>query len=458
MPDEPAQVDLERKSLAELHALAAELGVAGFRALRREELIEAIAGRESVADGPARGVVRELPPAPSWAAEDDTAAEEPDSELDSEPDSEPDSEAELQAGVLDLVPDGFGFLRVEGLGRSRDDVYVTRAIVRRLGLRRGDEVAGRTRRLRRGERHPSLARVETVNGRPAEEPAVERPQFATLTAIHPVERLRLRCEQGELGPRMVDLLAPLGRGQRCLIAAPPGAGATTLLRELARAITREDRVTPLLVLVDTRPEEVTDWARSVDVPIHAAASDRSSDAQVQLAELALERAKRLVEQGEDVVLLLDSISRLARAHSLAQPRLRRDGDDANGAADASGVQAAKRWLSAARNTEEAGSLTIVATAHVTPGPVPGLLHGALLDVANMELALDPELARTGHHPALDMRRSHNRRERELVGEPQLGSIQRLRRSLIALGPEQAWSEITDRLRSTQSNDDLLASI
>jgi len=179
---------------------------------------------------------------------------------------------------------------------------------------------------------------------------------------------------------------------------------------------------------------------------------------VQLAELALERAKRLVEQGEDVVLLLDSISRLARAHSLAQPRLGRDGDDANGAADASGVQAAKRWFSAARNTDEAGSLTIVATAHVTPGPVPGLLHGALLDVANMELALDPELARTGHHPALDMRRSHNRREAELVGEPQLGSIQRLRRSLIALGPEQAWSEITDRLRSTQSNDDLLASI
>jgi transcription termination factor Rho len=259
---------------------------------------------------------------------------------------------------------------------------------------------------------------------------------------------------------MVDLLAPIGRGQRCLVAAPPGTGATTLLRELARVIVREDGVVPVIVLVDARPEEVTDWIRAVEVPVHASASDRSSDAHVQLADLALERAKRLVESGQDVVLVIDSISRLARAHELARPRSRRDSaDDAEFlAGEAVGVQAAKRWFSAARNTEEGGSLTIIAATRVGAEQTVGPLYGALLDIANMELRLEPELAQSGLYPALDSRRSYNRREAELLDESQLSSLQRLRSSLIPLRAADAWTELAERLRSTQSNDELLRSI
>ena len=487
MPDAPALADLETKTLAELHEIAAELDVKRFRALRREELIDGIiaaaaerGGRDAPPAGdrsrPRRLEIEEVDEldeaddhrsaeAPAWEprlraeAGDPEEEEEPEEEEPEHAEEDGEVEPEQRSGVLDLVPDGFGFLRVEGLGRSRDDVYLPRAVVRSLGLRKGDHVAGPARRSNRGERHPSIGRVELVNGSPVEESPEERPWFDSLTPIQPTDRLRLQADQEDVAVRMVDLLAPIGKGQRCLVVAPPGSGATTLLRALARVIVRDSSAAPMMVLVDARPEEVTDWTRGVDVPVHASAADRSSDAHVQLADLALERAKRLVEQGHDVVVVLDSISRLARAHSLARPRSRRDADESEAlSAEAMGVQAAKRWFSTARNTEEGGSLTILAAVRVVPeGPVDAL-YGALLDIANMELRLDSELAQSGYHPALDTRRSYNRREAELLGEDQARSLQHLRRSLIPLSAAEAWTETVERLRSTPSNDQLLGSI
>jgi transcription termination factor Rho len=451
--------ELEPKSLAELHELAAALEIARFRALRREALIEAIiaaAGRgrvepEAVADD--AGTELAEPPESEELDQEDEEQEEPEVEEV----GEPEPARELRTGVLDLMPDGFGFLRVEGFIRSREDVFVSRTQIRSLSLREGDELAGPIRPMRRSDRHPSLAEVETINGEPVRDTAQERPSLASLTPVYPTERLRLDPEPGDLAVRMVDLVSPVGKGSRCLIAAPPRGGATTLLRRIVTAAVRDARIVPIVLLLDARVEEVSDWQRSLEVSVHASAADRSADAHVQFATLALERARRLVERGDDVLLVIDSITRLARAHGLSRAgsrQAREGGEDAD-AGGSAGLQAAKRWFAAARNTEQAGSLTILAAARVDSGSATEeLLHEALADIASCELRLDAELAQAGLLPPIDVRRSYVREEGSIAGE-EAESRSRLRRSLQPLRPTDAWEQLAERIRETRSNEELL---
>ncbi len=532
----PDRVELERASLADLHTLAAERDLPRFRAMRREQLIDALAGDGGAAveideleglEEPARPGMTGGPPGGQLGEElhtdpDDqdvieseprdwreAAVREPIEREPSEPrrrgrsrggrsrgdaaskrgartragrDESKRDEREVEdrevedrdereveerdererepmqsrAGILDLVPDGFGFLRIEGFGRSGDDVFVSRSQVRSLGLRQGDEVGGPLQPLRRSERHASLAEAETVNGRPASELG-DRPSFDSLTPVFPSERLPLALSAGDVGLRMLDLIAPLLKGQRYLIASAPRCGATTLLHDVVRSALAGG-LTPMVVLVDARPEEVTDWARATDAPVHATSSDRSAEAQVQFVALALERVKRLAEEGQDVLLVIDSISRLARAHSLSRPRGRRgrDGDVAEADGASTAVQAAKKLFSAARAMEEGGSLTIVASARVESGStLEALLHEALADVASAELRLGEEIARKSLFPAIDARRSFIRLEGGTAANVLAERQRRLGQSLEPLRPAEAWQHLAGRIRDTGSNEQVL---
>jgi transcription termination factor Rho len=427
-----SSAELERKPLAQLHELAAEHGVPRFRTLRREQLIDAI---RAGADGGEADALDEL------EREEDLVEEE----------------GEACSGVLDVVPDGFGFLRVEDFGRSDDDVFVSRTQVRRFGLRPGDEVSGRARPRRRSQRHAALASVELVNTRTVDEsePA-SRPSFERLTAIQPSEPVRLGHDLDDFAVRMVDLAAPLSRGQRLLISGPARAGATRLLRKVVDAAASAPDIVLIAVVVDARPEEVTDWRRSAGYPIHASSGERSADAHVEFALLALERAKRLVEQGQDVLLALDSLTRLGRAYGLARQRRGSALELAEDEIPRNGVQFAKRWFAAGRATEEAGSLTIVATARAASGsPSEEELYEGSSDIATAELRLSPELAAAGLEPAIDVRRSYARGD----VSPQHGeTLRRLRASLVSLPVEQAWRHLAEQIRETDSNERLLRGV
>jgi transcription termination factor Rho len=444
--------ELERKPLAQLHELAAERGIARFRTLRREQLIEAIRdrgggaleidelealerpGRQGLSGSPAPGAVGDLPD--PRAEEEEEAGQEP------------------CAGVLDVVPDGFGFLRVDGFSRSDDDVFVSRSQVRRFGLRPGDEVSGRARPRGRSQRHASLAAVDAVNGRPPESSDDgARHSFERLTAVQPAQAVRLAHDPGDLAVRMVDLVAPLSLGQRLIVAGPPRTGATALLRQIVDAAASSGEIVPIGLLVDARPEETTDWRRAADYPVLASSGDRSADAHVEFALLALERARRLVEQGDDVLLALDSLTRLGRAYGLARPRRGVEEQPAEDEIPGSGVQFAKRWFAAGRATEEAGSLTIVATARAGSGSATEeLLYEGVADVASAELRLSPELAGAGLEPAIDVRRSYSRADASgRDGE----TLRRLRASLVPLPAAEAWSHLAEQIRDTESNERLL---
>lgn len=420
--------DLESRHLAELHELASANRIPRFRRLTRPQLVDSL--------------LEALPEA------------EP-AEVD-----EPEP-TEVRSGVLDLVSDGYGFLRTEGLGRSDDDVYVSRSLVRNLGLRSGDGIAGPVRPPGRSSRFPSLVEASEVNGSPAGEfQGSDRPSFEELTPIAPQERIRIASQPDSLATRMVDLVAAIGKGQRCLVASPAGAGATTLLQEMARGLSAATETKPFVVLVDVRPEEITDWSRAIDAPVYGASSDSSPEAHVRLAELALERSRRLTEQGEDVVLLLDSVTRLARARSLVRGRSRRAArtdDDDTQAAENPAIRSAKRWFASARNTEEQGSLTIVAIARVeSESEFEQLTYEVLADSANMELRLDRELSQAGLFPPLDVNRSWSHFASGAVDPDEAAWLAALRRSLTSLTPANAWHAVTERLLATSSNSELMS--
>jgi transcription termination factor Rho len=424
---------LDRSHLADLHELARARGVPRFRTLRRQELIEAIR---------AAGPEEEHRPE-SGLSSPSAEVEETDIEARDE------HPLEHRVGVLDVVPDGYGFMRVEGLARSAGDVFVSRSQVRALGLRSGDEIAGTVRPPRRSDRYPSLAEIDAVNAHPPDEQAGEPPEFARLTPTQPRERLALPLGSGDYALRMVELVAPLARGHRYLIASPPTAGATTLSRELAQALSNDPALASIVLLVDARPEEIAAWQQS-GIAVHATDSERSAEAHVRLAELALERAKRLAEQGLDVVLLIDSLTRLARAYRLLRPRSGRGGrseqrpDDDQGM-EPTAVRSAKRWFAAARDTEEKGSLTIVATVRVdSDSPFEQLVVDSLGDAANAQLRLDAQLASAGLFPALDVTRSRLHGEEAILGGEEAETLRRLRQDLFDRTPAEAWEALRAR--------------
>ena len=366
------------------------------------------------------------------------------------------------AGILDLRDEGYGFLRVDGLLPSRDDVYVSVKQTRQFGLRRGDWLTGASRPANRGEKNPALLRIDTVN---AAEPGSsrDRPRFEDLTPLFPNERLRLEREDHpyDVAGRIIDLLAPIGKGQRGLIVSPPKAGKTTIMKTLAQCIeANHPEVELMVLLVDERPEEVTDMRRSIEGDVVASTFDRPAEEHIAVAELAIERAKRMVEQGQDVVVILDGITRLARAYNLAAPN---GGRIMSGGLDTGALYPPKRFFGAARNLEEGGSLTILATALVETGSkMDEVIFEEFKGTGNMELRLDRSAAEQRVFPAIDVDASSTRHDELLVDAKQLQQIHKLRRLLSKLAsdgdPAAGLELVIDRMRKFPTNEVFLAEI
>jgi transcription termination factor Rho len=361
-------------------------------------------------------------------------------------------------GLLDIL-DSFAFIRTGGYLPSPNDVYVSLQQVRKYGLRKGDVITGSVREPKEGERREkfnALVRVETVNGVEPEN-ARERVEFSKLVPLYPQERLRLETEPNVLTTRIIDLISPIGKGQRGLIVSPPKAGKTMVLQSIANAITSNNPECHLMVvLVDERPEEVTDMQRSVKGEVIASTFDRPADDHTTVAELAIERAKRLVELGHDVVVLLDSITRLGRAYNIAAPA---SGRILSGGVDSAALYPPKKFFGAARNIENGGSLTILATALIDTGSkMDEVIFEEFKGTGNMELLLNRKFADKRIFPAVDVVASGTRKEEILMGTEELSIVWRLRRVLHALEPQQALELLLEKMKGTKSNVEFLLQI
>jgi len=360
----------------------------------------------------------------------------------------------VQSGILDVLPDGFGFLRTGGYSQSKGDVYVSTSQIKRFNLRRGDHVTGQIRPAREGEKYPAMVRIETVNG---EEPQKGRwrPNFDDLTPLYPMERLRLEWKPNDIAPRVIDLVAPIGKGQRGMVVSPPKAGKTTILKQIAQSIAANYPETKLfVVLADERPEEVTDWQRSVqEAEVVASTFDQPADNHIAVAELVLERVKRLVEEGEDVVVLLDGITRLSRAYNLAAPA---SGRILSGGVDSAALYPPKKFFGAARNIENGGSLTILATALVETGSrMDEVIFEEFKGTGNMELRLDRKLANRRIYPAINIEDSSTRKEELLMEPSEAQRVWQVRSILNALDSAQKIELLIQKLKETRTNPEFL---
>ena len=367
-------------------------------------------------------------------------------------------EAPKAQGVLDILPDGYGFLRSASWSyiSSPDDIYMSPSRIQSLGLRRGDTVVGPVRPPRRGERYLALHSVESVNGM-APEAATGRPIFEKLTPWYPDRRLQLEVPGGELSVRIIDLVAPVGLGQRGLIVSPPKAGKTTILRNIGNAIaTNRPDVQLVVLLIDERPEEVTEMEESVRGAVVASTFDEPAARHRQVAEMVLAKAQRQVEHGRDVVILLDSITRLARAYNILAPH---SGRILSGGVDANALSKPKRFFGSARSLENGGSLTIIATALVETGSrMDEVIFEEFKGTGNMELVLDREIADQRIYPAIDINRSGTRREELLLTEKELNRVYLLRNFLGDMPPPEAAAFLIDRIGGHPTNAEFLSAM
>jgi transcription termination factor Rho len=370
---------------------------------------------------------------------------------------EDDPNAEVRSGILDLLPEGYGFLRTSGYLPGDKDVYVSVSQVRRFHLRKGDELTGSVRSPKDSEKYQALLKIQTINSLPPEE-AQNRPRFADLVPLYPEERLTLERPDTphDITARIIDLIAPIGKGQRGMIVSPPKAGKTTILKEIANAVRANNPEEHLIVLlVDERPEEVTDMQRSVDGEVIYSTFDRPSDDHIQVTELTLERAKRLVELGRDVVIVLDGITRLSRAYNLATPA---SGRILSGGVDSTALYPPKRFFGAARNIEHGGSLTILATALVETGSrMDEVIFEEFKGTGNWELKLDRKMSDKRIFPAIDIPASGTRKEELLLTPEELQLVWRLRRVLHAV-EGGALELLIDKMKATQGNAQFLHEI
>ncbi len=417
--------DLQTKKIAELTRIAVQLGIPDFSDLRKQDLIfkitEAAAAVQAKQFDPSNGMT-------------------------------------FNEGVLEVLPDAYGFLRSPHYNYlpSPDDIYVSPSQIKRFGLRTGDTVTGQVRPPKEGERFFALLKVDRVN---YVDPEVMRDRtiFDNLTPIYPQKRFKLETTPGDLDMRIIDLLCPIGKGQRGLIVSPPKSGKTVLLQKIANSITRNHPEVKLIVLlIDERPEEVTDMQQSVKAEVVASTFDEPPERHVQVAEMAMEKAKRLVEARQDVVILLDSITRLARAHNTVIPH---SGKILSGGVDANALHKPKRFFGAARNVDEGGSFTIIATALVDTGSrMDEVIFEEFKGTGNLELVLDRKLAERRIYPAIDVNRSGTRREELLLSPAELNRIWILRKLLNEYSPSEAIEMLQDRLKSTRSNAEFLGSM
>ncbi|WP_390622255.1 transcription termination factor Rho [Tautonia marina] len=364
-------------------------------------------------------------------------------------------------GTLEVLPDGFGFLRSPDYNYlpCPDDIYVSPSQIRRFGLKTGAIVAGQIRPPKENERYFALLRVEAINYEDPDKLS-EKVSFDDLTPLHPLKKIALETTADETTMRVVDLMTPIGFGQRALIVAPPRTGKTILLQKIANSVLKNHPEAYLMVLlIDERPEEVTDMERAVNSPtaeVISSTFDEPSSRHIQVAEMVIEKAKRMVEYGRDVVILLDSITRLARAYNTEAPH---SGKVLTGGIDASALQKPKRFFGAARKVEEGGSLTILATALIETGSrMDEVIFEEFKGTGNMELYLDRQLVDRRIWPAIDLNRSGTRREENLVPDDELQRIYALRRELNDLGPVEAMDQLVARIKTSKSNDDFLATV
>ena len=379
---------------------------------------------------------------------------------EAEPEISPDDILVPVAGILDVL-DNYAFVRTSGYLPGPNDVYVSLGQVKKYGLRKGDAVVGAIRQPKEGEgqgrqKFNAIVRIDTINGQTIEQ-AQTRVEFGKLTPLYPQTRLRLETEQNKLATRIIDLVAPIGKGQRGLIVSPPKAGKTLILQAIANSIAQNNpEVHLMVVLVDERPEEVTDMQRTVKGEVIASTFDRPAEDHTTVAELAIERAKRLVELGHDVVVLLDSITRLGRAYNLSAPA---SGRILSGGVDSSALYPPKRFFGAARNIEDGGSLTILATALVETGSkMDEVIFEEFKGTGNMELRLSRQLADKRIFPAVDVNASGTRREEILMSPDETKIVWKLRRALAGLETQQALELVLNRLKDTQSNVEFLMQV
>ncbi|MEA1871861.1 MAG: transcription termination factor Rho [Chloroflexota bacterium] len=411
---------LESKNRDELEAMAKECGINGYSALKKSELVHRILEAEAQQQGNM-----------------------------------------FITGILETISEGYGFLRQDTFRRGPNDIYVSNSQIRRFNLRDGDAICGQARPPKESEKYYSLLRVESINGLDAELARMRR-NFGSLTPTFPNKLINLETTSDEISTRLINLVAPIGRGQRGLIVSPPKAGKTVLLQKIANAITTNYNDIHLMVcLIGERPEEVTDMKRSVEAEVIAATFDEPVESQTRVAELALERAKRLVETGKDVVILLDGITRLTRAYNLALPP---SGRTLSGGIDSTALHPPKRFFGTARNIEEGGSLTIIATCLVDTGSrMDDLIYEEFKGTGNMELHLDRKLSERRIFPAIDIMPSSTRREELLLDENTLKQIWLLRRVITMIDSDspnhgEATQRILERLAKTKNNAEFLATL
>ena len=410
--------DLETKTLVELRDIARGWDLSGYSALKKHDLIFRLLQAETERQGNI-----------------------------------------FSGGILDIVEDGFGFLRQERFLPSTMDVYVSQTQVRRFGLRTGDLISGQVRPPKENEKYYSLLRVEAVNGMDPEA-AKRRPNFDNLTPIFPREMYDLETEASNITGRLINLISPIGRGQRGLIVAPPKAGKTLMLKSIANAITTNYPEAQLMMaLIGERPEEVTDMRRGVKAEIYSSTFDEPASAHTRIAEMALERAKRLVEGGRDVVLLLDSITRLTRAYNLA---ISPSGRTLSGGLDPAAITPPRRFIGAARNVEEGGSLTIIATVLVdTNSRMDEVIYEEFKGTGNMEITLERRLAERRVFPAIDISRSSTRHEELLLDEQTLRAVLVMRRVFATLAEQdsiEAMERFIAQMSKTRTNEEFLTSL
>ncbi len=362
------------------------------------------------------------------------------------------------SGILEVLPDGYGFLRSPDYSYlpGPDDIYVSHSQIKRFRLRTGHSISGQVRPPKDSERFFALLRVDTVNGIPPDK-SRDVVNFVNLTPLYPEEMIKLETHDKEFSTRVIDMVAPIGKGQRGLIVAQPKTGKTVLLQKMANAITSNNSDAKLIILlIDERPEEVTDMARSVDAEVVASTFDEPADRHVQVSEMVIEKAKRMVEAGDDVIILLDSITRLARAYNVVSPH---SGKILSGGVDSNALHKPKRFFGAARNVEFGGSLTIIATALVDTGSrMDEVIFEEFKGTGNMELVLDRNLSNRRIYPSIDLQRSGTRREDKLIGRKDLSRIWILRKLMAEMTTIESMEFLLDRIGRTKSNREFLDSM
>ncbi len=439
---------LNDKKLDELKEIAKDLEIGGFSKLNKGELIEKII--EVVSDDGDDSKKEE--DSSSKKMKNGLAVEKKVIKNDGKTKELEVYEKNMQ-GILDILNDGYGFLRVNSYLPGANDIYVSQSQIRRFRLRQGDEVYGQVRPPKDNEKYNALIRIEKVNGGDPEY-IRKRAPFETLTPIYPLDRLRLETKPENIAPRVIDLVAPIGKGQRGLIVSPPKAGKTTILKEIANSVAiNNPEVHIIVLLVDERPEEVTDMERSVRGEVISSTFDQPSDNHIQVSELVLQRAKRLVEHGNDILILLDSITRLARAYNLSIPA---SGRVLSGGVDSTALFPPKSFFGAARNIEHGGSLTILATALIETGSrMDDVIFEEFKGTGNMELKLDRSLADKRIFPAIDVNKSGTRKEELLMDKEEASLVWKLRRIIHEKEPEVAIKQLIDYTKKTKTNKDFL---